>query len=459
MPEAPAWKFQPVLQDLAPREPASVTLRGRVITGVGREVIENGHVTLERGVITSVGAGGGAGERARSRGGGGARRNGPERHMARGRQGHARGTGGTGAGGPTASNGPSVVETGGTILAGVINSHAHLGWDGIHDLAAQSLGDAPEISAYKAAANMLACLRAGITLVRDLGMNRSGSFAKQAVEQGVFAGPRLLVVAQAITQTGGHTYWCCREATGADEMRRAVREQIKDGADLIKIMMCHDNLEFTDEELRALIDETHANGKPITAHATFDACIERAVDFGIDVVEHGGGMSDRTIGKLVERGVPIVTTFSPVLLQSKPEIARAYNIPEWKIAERQRLVADKSRYDGLLRAARAGVRIVFGTDAGSPAVRHGVVAPEMEFMIEVGVVADNHAAIMSATREAAIMNRLDDRIGTLEEGKEADVIVVDGNPLDDLRDLERVRMTFVRGSCLYARPPVSAGAD
>ena len=100
---------------------------------------------------------------------------------------------------------------------------------------------------------------------------------------------------------------------------------------------------------------------------------------------------------------------------------------------------------------------MFGTDAGSPAVRHGMVVPEMKFMITVGVAPDNHAAIMSATREAAIMNRLDDRIGTVEAGKEADVIVVDGNPLDDLRDLERVRMTFVRGSCLYSRPPVSAG--
>ena len=411
MPEAPAWKFQPVLQDLAPRPPASVTLRGRVITGVGDEVIEDGHVTLHEGRITSVGEWSAA----------------PE-------------------------DGRAVVATGGTILAGLINSHAHLAWDGIHDLAAQSMGDAPEISAYKAAANMLANLRGGITMVRDLGMNRSGEFARQAVEQGVFAGPRLLICAEAIVQTGGHTYWCCREATGPDEMRRAVREQVKAGADLIKIMMCHDLLEFTDAELEAIVDETHRSGIPITAHATFDAAIARAVDFGIDTVEHGGSMSDETIAKLVARGVPIVTTFSPVVIQSKPEIARKYNIPEWKIRERQRAVADKSRYDGLLRAARAGVRIVFGTDAGSPAVRHGVVVPEMEFMIEVGVVADNHAAIMSATREAAIMNGMDDRIGTVEAGKEGDVIVVDGNPLEDLSDLERVRMTFVRGSLLYSRP-------
>ena len=416
MPEAPAWKFQPILQDLAPREPASVTLTGRVITGVGDEVIESGYVTLDGGSITAVGEGGAA----------------------------------------ALGDGHEVVDTGGTILSGLIQSHAHLAWDGIHDLAAQSLNDRPEISAYKAASNMLANLRAGITTVRDLGMNESGIFAKQAVEQGLFAGPRLLICAEAITQTGGHTYWCCREATGANEMRRAVREQIKNGADLIKIMMCHDNLEFTDDELHALVDETHQHKRPITAHATFDAAIARAVDFGIDVIEHGGSMSDATIDKMLARGVPIVTTFSPTVIQAKPEIARKYNIPEWKIEERQRRVADKSRYDGLLRAARAGVRIVFGTDAGSPAVRHGIVVPEMEFMIEVGVVADNHAAIMSATREAAIMNRLDDKIGTLEAGKEADVTVVDGNPLDDLQDLARVRMTFVRGSQLFTSSAVPA---
>ena len=199
-------------------------------------------------------------------------------------------------------------------------------WDGIHDLAAQSLGDAPEISAYKAGRQ-----HAGLSAGRHHPGARPGDeperFLRQAaVEQGVFAGPRLLIVAEAIVQTGGHTYWCCREATGADEMRRAVREQVKAGADLIKIMMCHDLLEFTDEELEAIVDETHRSNLPITAHATFDACIERAVDFGIDTVEHGGSMSDRTIGKLVERGVPIITTFSPVLLQSKPEIARKYNI-------------------------------------------------------------------------------------------------------------------------------------
>jgi imidazolonepropionase-like amidohydrolase len=412
MPEAPAWKFRKLIQDLARSEPVHLVLTGRVLTGVNQEVIEDGYVTLEGGTITGVGARSDL---------------------------------------DLASADLKVVETSGTILAGLINSHAHLAWDGIHDLAAQSLDDPPEISAYKSASNMLTCLRSGITTLRDLGMNTSNVFAKQAVAQGIFPGPRLLICGEALTQTGGHTYWCCREATGADEMRRAVREQVQNGADLIKVMMCHDRLEFTDDELRTIVDEAHTQGLPVTAHATFDAAIARAVEFGIDVIEHGGSMSDETIEQLVSKNIPIVTTFSPVVMQSQPEIARQYNIPEWKIEERQRAVADTSRYDGLVRAARAGVRICFGTDAGSPAVRHETVVPEMEFMVSVGVVEDNFGAIMSATREAAIMNGIDDAVGTLEVGKEADVIVVDGDPVADLQALTQVQMTFVRGCLMYAR--------
>lgn len=404
MPEAPAWKFQKILQKLADTEPVSAVLTGRVITGRDGRVIENGYVDIDTGSITGVGS------------------NAAE-----------------------VPGGRKVIPTSGTILAGIINSHAHLAWDGIHDLAAQALHDRPEISAYKCAANMLVSLRSGVTTVRDLGMNDTSFFAKQAVEQGVFPGPRLLICGEALVQTGGHTYWCCREATGADEMRRAVREQVRHGADLIKIMACHDTLEFTDAELDAVLDEAHRNNLPVTAHATYDAAIARVVKAGIDCIEHGGKMSDPTIDLLVTKNVPIVTTFSPLVLQSRPDVARKYNIPEWKIEERQKAIADKSRFESLVRAAKAGVRIAFGTDAGSPVVRHNVVAPELEFMVELGVVKDNYAAIMSATREAAIVNRIDTKVGTIEVGKEADIIVVDGNPVDDLKALSEVKMTFVRG--------------
>lgn len=406
MPEPAAWRYQKLIKPMLEAPYFEGILLGRVVTCMGDEVIENGFVELQSGKLARVGM---ANELSAE------------------------------------DKGRATDLSGKTLLPGLINSHAHLAWDGVHDLARQSLDDPPEISAYKAAGNMLKSLRAGVTLVRDLGMNRSNIFTKQAVEQGIFPGPRLLITGESIVQTGGHTYWCCREASGADEMRRAVRDQVRSGADLIKIMACHDTLEFTDAELEAVIDEAHRNGLPITAHATFDACIRRVAAFGVDCVEHGGSMVDETIELLLEKKIPIVTTFAPLVMQSQPELARTFNIPEWKIAERQKAVADKSRYAGLVKAAQAGVPIIFGTDAGSPAVGHEVVAPELEFMVKVGVVKDNLAALRSATIEAAKLSKLDGRLGTLQPGKDADLIVVGGNPDEDLKALERVEMTFVAG--------------
>lgn len=406
MPEPAAWRYQKIIAPLFDLPaPHRVLINARVLTCVGDEVIDPGFVEIENGKIKAVGAMADLGDR-----------------------------------------GAQVIDCAGmTVMPGMMNSHAHLAWDGIHDLARQSMDDDPQISAYKSAANMLKSLRAGITLVRDLGMNKSNLFAKQAVEQGIFPGPRLLVTGEAIIQTGGHTYWCCREASGADEMRRAVREQVKGGADLIKIMACHDTLEFTDAELEAVIDETHRNGLTITAHATYNECIKRVAQFGVDCVEHGGSMDDETIALLIDRKIPIVTTFAPLVMQADEVIARKFNIPEWKIEERKKAVANPSRYTGLVNAARAGVPIAFGTDAGSPAVGHEVVAPELKFMVKVGVVADNYAALRSATSVAARVSRIEDRLGTLEAGKQADVIVIDGNPLEDLDALNRVQMALISG--------------
>ena len=247
MPEPAAWRYQKLIKPMFDIPAEHQILQGRVITCNGDEVIEDGFVEFDQGKITAIGPASELGSRA-----------------------------------------GQASQTNGSILPGLFNSHAHLAWDGIHDLARQSMDDAPEISAYKSAGNMLISLRSGVTTVRDLGMNQSNVVAKQAVEQGIFPGPRLLICGEAIIQTGGHTYWCCREASGADEMRRAVREQVRAGADLIKIMACHDTLEFTDEELTAVIDESHRNGLSITAHATYNDCIERVARFGVDCIEHGG---------------------------------------------------------------------------------------------------------------------------------------------------------------------------
>ncbi len=407
MPEPPAWRYQKLIKPLFDIPTSHRILTGRVLTCRGSEVIERGFVEMDGALILAVGTIADLGNRA-----------------------------------------VEAIDTGGTLLPGLFNNHAHLAWDGIHDLARQSLDDSPEISAYKSAGNMLISLRSGVTTVRDLGMNKSNIAAKQAVEQGIFPGPRMLITGESIIQTGGHTYWCCREASGSDEMRRAVREQVRAGADLIKIMACHDTLEMTDVELAAVIDEAHRNGLPITAHATSNDSIRRVAEFGIDSIEHGGSMTDDTIQMLLDKHIPIITTFAPLVMQSQPEIARQFNIPEWKIAERQLAVSDTSRYAGLVKAARAGVVIAFGTDAGSPVVGHHVIAAEMQFMVKVGVVGDNYGALRSATNVAAKLNMLDQKLGTLEAGKLADVIVLAGDPLEDLDALNTVQMTLLAGKRL-----------
>ena len=160
-------------------------------------------------------------------------------------------------------------------------------------------------------------------------------------------------------------------------------------------------------------------------------------------------MSEKTIALLVEKEIPVVTTFAPLVQQSQPDIARQFGIPEWKIEERKKAIANPARYEGLVNAARAGVPIVFGTDAGSPAVEHDVIAPELAHMVKVCVCQDNMDALASITVRAAAVSQMQDRIGTLEVGKEADIIVVDGNPDDDLFALERVMATFVAGRRMY----------
>ena len=406
MPEPVAWKFKKVLKPIIELETEHAILKGRVLTCVGSEVIEDGFVEIEGGKITRVGK---------------------QSEMGN-------------------VDGIKVYEVpGGTVMPGMMNTHAHLAWDGVHDLADQSMNDSPEIAAYKSCANMLLSLRSGITTVVDLGVNKSNIATKEAVEHGMFPGPRVLISGEAIIQTGGHTYWACREASGADEMRRAIRDQVKSGADIIKIHTCHDRLEFTDEELHAVIDEAHRNGLPVTAHATFDACINRVARFGVDSIEHAGDMSDETIQLLLDKHIPITTTFSAVVLQSQPEIARKYNIPEWKIAERQRQAADKAKYADTVKAAKAGVMICFGTDAGSPCVQHNMIAPEMEFMVKLGVVEDNYGVLRTATINAAKKVGLEKKLGTLEVGKLADVIMMEGNPLEDIYALTHVKYTFKEG--------------
>jgi imidazolonepropionase-like amidohydrolase len=341
----------------------------------------------------------------------------------------------------------TVVDVGGKhLLPGLFNCHSHLGWDGRRDLELQS-GLPDEVTSWTAAMNIHRTLSAGVTTVRDLGMNGVGPLAKRAIDEGVAPYLRLLVNGRAIATTGGHTWWCCREADGVDDCRKAVREQARAGATWIKIMGSHDLPQFTEAELKALVDEAHMNGIKATAHATFDEAIRRVVAAGVDCVEHGGSMTSDTIKMILDSGTWVVTTFSPLVLQA--ERGLDWGMPQAEVDRRRRQVNEPERFAGNRAAAEAGVPIAFGTDAGSPVVPHNEIVAELKFMVQVGVCPDNRAALRSITIRAAELLGLDDELGTLAVGKTADVVVVGGDPVADLEALRRVERVYVRGELAY----------
>ncbi len=342
----------------------------------------------------------------------------------------------------TKSDDNVVDVTGKHLVPGFFNNHSHLGWDGIHDLKIQAEEPAA-VSALKAAMNIRKALSAGVTTMRDLGMNEANQYALRGINEGIIPWARLIINGRAIATTGGHTWWCCREADGVTDCRRAIREQFKLGATWIKIMGSHELVQFTMEELEAMVDEAHMNGMKVTAHATFDEAINRVVQAGVDCVEHGGSMSDDTIQLMLDREVPIVTTFSPVVLQAQRGLE--FGMPQVEVDRRIEQMNDESRFAGNKAAAEAGIPIMFGTDAGSPLVPHNEIVEELKFMVHVGVCQDNYDALRSITIRSAQLLELDQSLGTLEVGKTADIVVLNGDPgvdLDNVRDPDQV---YVRG--------------
>jgi len=338
----------------------------------------------------------------------------------------------------------TVIDTSGkTILPGLFNSHAHLAWDGKEDIRLQSIYDSTAIGAFKVAMNMRRSLEAGVTTVRDLGVHKLNLYAKEAADKGIVLSPRLIVSGQAIAMTGGHTWWACREADGVDGVRQAIREQIKGGADVIKVMACGSVVEFTDEELEAMVDEAHRAEKKITAHATFGECIKRVVKAGFDSVEHGGTMDNATIQKMAKQGMFVVTTFSPVTLQARH--GEEFGLSPAFVERRKRQMNDTSRYESIARASKAGVKICMGTDAGSPLVPHNEVATELQLLVEYGICNDSLEAITCATGNAAMLCGVAEKWGTLKEGLFADVMICDGDPLKDIGNLRNVEMVFLGG--------------
>jgi imidazolonepropionase-like amidohydrolase len=360
-------------------------------------------------------------------------------------------------GGPGEIDGSEDAEridvAGRTVLPGLSNNHVHLGWSGMGwdggphgTLRDQALHDGDGFNAIKAYANLRKSLKAGLTYLRDLGMNDSGFDAKEALQRGLVKGPRLQIAGRALMCTGGHTWWCGREVDGIDGMRKAVREQYKRGADVIKVMASEHTPQFSMDELRAAVDEAHTLGLKITTHATIPQAIRNVVEAGFDSVEHGGPCEPEVMGMMAERGIMVVPTNSPFILQTSRGPERG--MPEHVVAERKRRWAAAPRTDPLIAMREAGVKFAFGTDAGSPCVEHDVIVPEMQTLLEYGVVQSPLDVIQMLTINSAELRGDEKDFGSVEASKYADLLVVDGDPLSDITALGNVVHVFVGGEQL-----------
>ncbi|MFV3077171.1 amidohydrolase family protein [Niveispirillum fermenti] len=348
----------------------------------------------------------------------------------------------------------------GFVLPGLIDCHVHLmGELGPGSILAE-VRDDPEVAVLEGAMYAHRTLMAGFTTVRELGSPARTAFAlRDAIAKGEVEGPTILAAGQMISITAGHgdangfneavTHALRPESVcdGADDCRRAVREQIRKGADVIKLATTGGVLsniaagtgqQMFDDEAKAVIDTAHMMGKRVASHAHAAAGINLALRHGVDSVEHGSYLDADSIALLKQKGAYLV----PTLLAGHTvvEMARSSTTLTPAQASKALEVGEQMR-NSFAGAVKAGVKVAFGTDSGVS--RHGDNALEFKLMVDAGMPAAD--AIKAATVNAADLLDRTARIGTLEPGKDADIIAVAGNPLTDVTELMRVRFVMRQG--------------
>ncbi len=339
------------------------------------------------------------------------------------------------------------------ILPGLINAHVHFCLDGTADSVMRLVSEPHLTTAYRACAAAETTLRSGTTTVRDVGCSGGiGIYLKKAIEAGIVKGPRMLASGPCLVMTGGHNRFIGTEIDGVTEARKAARQNLKLGADLIKVVSTggvitngvepeHPQLSL--EEMRAAVDEAHHCGKHSASHAQGEQGIRNSLAAGVDTIEHGIYLTPALIDEMLKRKAALVPTLTPMrrILMAAPDLG----IPQYAI-DKMRRVSEKW-LESFREAAQAGVPILAGTDAGTPGNPHGSVAVEVKFMVDAGF---SHVdALRSATCTAAAVIGLADKVGSIKPGLWADLIFVEGNPLVDIAALDRVRGVMKGGEFVW----------
>jgi imidazolonepropionase-like amidohydrolase len=360
---------------------------------------------------------------------------------------------------------------GGTVMPGLIDCHIHFAHWGMNLIGNQ--GQSLMLLAAETVAALRTTLEAGCTTARDLGGLDAGF--REAVARGLIPGPRLQCSLVIVSPTNGIVDSTTAqglaspvvpgmprpECNGPHDARAKVREVLRQGADVIKIAtsggVSSPRIDprrpiFTREEVETIVDEAHMAGVPVCCHALGGPGLLMAIRAGVDTIEHGGWLDDECVAEMTRRGTWYVPTFS---------VYRWHGTLGPAFKQRRAQAMRQHHLESFARALRAGVRIAMGTDAGG--YGYGDTGLELELLVEAGMTPAQ--AIEASTRRAAECLGLERAVGTLEAGKEADLLVLDADPLGDigvLREPKHRALVMkagvpVAGPLLSAFPPAGSG--